>query len=117
MILLIVFSLLFFFGVIVASAWNPNNPASVEDYIHYIAGKEKVNVSMVLSIAKCESGIRANAIGDKGKSFGVFQIYLPAHPYITKEQALNPWFNINWAIDRMAEGKWNMWSCYKNMWP
>ena len=110
--LLVIISLMFAFAL-VASAWNPNNPAHIEEYIHYVAGKEGVSVSKVLSIARCESGFKMGAIHstDKEYSVGVFQINLKAHPYITLEQALNPFFNISWAIDRMREGLWNWWTC------
>lgn len=118
-IMLIIFSLLFLFGVLIASqianAWSVDNPAHIEEYIYYLSAKEQINVSKVLAIARCESKINKDAIGDNGKSFGVFQIHLPSHPTITKEQALNPWFNISWSIDRMKEGKWKMWSCYKTV--
>lgn len=113
-LVLTITSLMFLFGII-ASAWTADNPESVKEYVYYLAAKEDLNVGLVLAIAKCESNTRAKAIGDGGNSFGVFQIHLPSHPQITKEQALNPFWNINWAIDRMVEGKWKMWSCWKKL--
>lgn len=100
---------------ILASAWDADNPESVKEYIHYVASKEGVNVGWALTIAHCESGITAGAIHQSPKEYsvGVFQINLKAHPYITREQALNPFFNIGWAIDRMREGKWSWWSCFR----
>lgn len=105
----------FLFGAVIASAWDANNPESVEDYIHYVASREHVSVAKVLAIARCESGIRANAVGDNGKSYGVFQIHLPSHPTISKEQALNPFFNISWAIGQMKAGRWSMWTCNRTL--
>lgn len=45
------------------------------------------------------------------KSYGLAMIHLPDHPYITREQATDPDF----AIDYMAEhlGRDVTWSCYK----
>ena len=44
-------------------------------------------IDRAVAIAKCESGLRTTAVGDGGKSFGVWQIHLPAHPDITAQQA------------------------------
>ena len=78
-----------------------------------MASREGVDINRVMAIARCESRLRAGAIGDHGRSYGVFQIHLPSHPTISKEQALNPFFNIGWSIDNMAKGRWSMWSCDK----
>ena len=91
-----------------------DNPEHITEYINYVALKEKVNVSDVLAIAKCESGFNKNAINstEKEYSVGVFQINLKVHKDVTEEQALNPWFNIGWAIDQMTKGKFSMWTCW-----
>ena len=64
------------------------------------------------AIAKCESNFNPKAIGDHGKSVGVFQIYLPAHPEVSKAEALNPYFSLVWAIDKFHKGEIGIWSCY-----
>jgi len=45
-------------------------------------------------------------------SFGVAQIHLPSHPTITKEQAINPLFSLNWMAEQWSQGNQWMWSCY-----
>lgn len=106
---------MFFSGVIVASAWDMDNKESVKDYIIYVAQREQVNVGMALKVAQCESGFNRNALNHtaKERSVGVFQINLKAHTDITEEQARNPFWNINWAIDRLKEGLWHWWTCAK----
>lgn len=56
----------------------------------------------VKALAKMESGERTEAVGDNGTSYGIFQIHLPAHPTITKEQATDPEFSTYWTIDNLV---------------
>ncbi len=65
------------------------------------------------AIVKCESNFKPKAIGDHGKSYGIFQINLPTHPEITKAQAKDPYWSINWAIDQQAKGNLGIWTCAK----
>lgn len=60
-----------------------------------------------------ESTWNPNAIGDGGKSHGLVQIYLPAHPNITKEQAHDPEFAINFIIDEFKKGNEKKWTCWR----
>lgn len=70
-----------------------------------------------LATAKCESKLQADAVGDKGTSFGIFQIHLPAHRGVTKAQALDPWFAAEWAANEFSKGNANIWSCYRILYP
>ena len=120
MILASLITFTFLFGAILkVSAWDANNPENIKAYVAYVASKEGVNVQDALDVAHCESRYRKGAIRDSINdpanpkddeySVGIFQINILAHTNITKEQALHPWFNINWAIDKLAQGKWSMW--------
>ena len=60
----------------------------------------------------CESGFKYDSLGDKGTSFGIAQIHLPAHLNITKEQALDPYWAINWSVEQFKKGNARIWSCY-----
>ena len=51
--------------------------------------------------------------GERELSFGLVQIHLPAHPNITKEQATDPEFAIDFLAKNIAKGKASMWTCYK----
>lgn len=69
--------------------------------------------SLADKIITCESEWNPNAVGDHGTSFGLVQIHLPAHPEITKEQALDPAFSINYLKRELAAGHASQWSCYR----
>lgn len=64
---------------------------------------------------KCESDFNSQAIGDFGTSFGISQIHLSAHPEITKAQALDPLWSINWSAKQFALGNARIWSCYRQV--
>lgn len=121
---------LFLFGAIIASAWDENNPAHIEEYIHYVASKEGVPVGEALAIANCESRYRKNALRDSINnpenphddeySVGIYQINLKYHN-LSKEEAYNPFRNISYAMDlywqKGRDGeplKWRPWrNCAK----
>lgn len=65
----------------------------------------------MLKIAKCESSLRPDAIGDHGTSIGVMQIHLPAHPSVTKEQMLDPEQNIAEAKRIYDKSGYLAWTC------
>jgi len=84
-----------------------------------------VSIPLMNQIVHCESGFNPNLqsshrykhsryapVGSRELSFGAVQIHLPAHPHITKEQALNPEFAIDFLASNLAKGKGKMWSCY-----
>lgn len=45
-----------------------------------------------------ESGWNLTSVGDNGTSFGPFQIHLPAHPGVTKQQAEDPAFAVSYML-------------------
>jgi hypothetical protein len=91
------------------TAWNA--PIIIEAYsVHY-----GIEAKPLIDTMYCESRFAANAIGDKGTSFGIAQIHLSSHPGITREEALNPFFAIDWAASQFAAGNQNIWSCYRTL--
>lgn len=82
-----------------------------------------VNENHLLGTLMCESGLRSiqsripSNIGPNGQedSWGVAQIYLPAHPEITKEQALDADFAIRWAAKEFASGRAKQWTCWRTL--
>lgn len=56
------------------------NDRDIQSMIVRIAKEEGVDPAIMLSIAQQESGFNPNAVGDGGKSFGLFQIHSSAHP-------------------------------------
>jgi hypothetical protein len=67
------------------------------------------------AVIKCESGHNPNAVGDHGYSFGLVQIYLPAHPDISKEQALDPEFALDFLASHLANRQGYFWTCWRNL--
>lgn len=54
-------------------------------------------------------------VGDREQSFGLVQIHIPAHPSITKEQAKDPEFALEFLAKNLAAGKAGMWTCSKTV--
>lgn len=69
----------------------------------------------MMEVISCESSFNPNAIGDSGKSYGLSQIHTPSHPDITKEQALDPDFAIEYMAVQFSKGNQWMWSCYNKL--
>lgn len=96
---------------------------SVEDLIIETFGD---NWKIAYAVARAESGLREDAIGDHtldfrgkdgkvyGMSLGVFQIrYLPGRPKV--KDLLDAKFNIEYAYKLSKGGTdWSPWSAYKN---
>ncbi len=65
------------------------------------------------AIAKCESGLNSSALGDKGKSVGLFQIHLPSHPNISRTDAKDPYFSLAFAIEQYYSDNLDIWTCHR----
>jgi hypothetical protein len=67
-------------------------------------------------VLMCESGasttIQSHHIlkGVREESYGLVQIHLPSHPHITKEQAIDPEFAIDYIAKHLTNGT-DRWSC------
>jgi len=103
-----------------AYAWDINNKESWRDYAYYVASKEGLNVGAFMATLKCEGDFYngqsyvKNPSGPNGRedSWGVVQIHLPSHPEITKDQATNPFWSINWMADEWLKGNEWKWTCW-----
>lgn len=114
-------SFLFLFGLVFkVNAWSTDKE-SLRDYAVYLAIHENLNVGEFLATLKCEGDFYngqskiLNPEGPNGyeDSWGVVQIHLPSHPTITKEQALNPFWALNWMSNEWAsKGNKKIWSCW-----
>lgn len=71
-----------------------------------------VATSTINAVVKCESGYNPKVVGDNGTSFGLVQIHQPAHKQITKEQAFDPEFAIDFLASNLAKGNGRLWTCY-----
>ena len=82
------------------------NPEYVKAMIVKIGrdqGLDDNEIQFALAIAAKESGFNVNAVGDKGSSFGAFQINKPAHP--DYNAGLDPIGNITYGV-RFAANKY-----------
>lgn len=91
------------------TVWNA--PVIIEAY----AVRYGIPSEPLIGTLRCESGFDKSAVGDKGTSYGVAQIHLPAHPEVSKEEALNPWFAIDWAAYQFSIGNQNIWTCHRQL--
>lgn len=86
------------------------------------------DIKEMLATIECESHWNIHSIGDGGNSYGLVQIYLPAHaePMKNKEgkvvlsavsgvEALNPFFSLEWMAKAFSLGKQHMWTCWRNL--
>jgi hypothetical protein len=90
---------------------------------YYYADLHKVSRETMVKVINCEnrdwipnlqSGI-INKKGERERSFGLAQIHLPSWKNISYEQATNPDFSLNFMAEKLAEGKGNLWTCYRKL--
>lgn len=108
---------MFCFGAIIASASTEAEikmelKETIDKYIRAMAVEYGVDAELAVDIAHCESGLNHLAVGDKGKSFGLWQIHLPAHPSVTTTMALDPIWATEWAMPRLKDTPY-IWTCAK----
>jgi Transglycosylase SLT domain len=78
--------------------------------LHYGA-----NPQDLLDTLYCESHFNAGSIhrhDGKGDSVGTAQINSHYHPEISRSEALDPIWSIEWAAQQFAAGRQKEWSCY-----
>jgi len=86
---------------------------SVNELITASAKKYSVQRQIIANVINCESTSKVNAVGDGGRSFGLVQIFLPAHPEISKEQALDPVFAVDYLAKELSLGRGSAWTCFR----
>lgn len=64
---------------------------------------------------KGQSRIPANGPNGKEDSWGICQIHLPSHPTITRAQALDPEWCLEWSAKQFQNGRARMWTEYRNL--
>ena len=88
--------------------------ARVEQIIVEAAIRHEIDSSRFLAVAKCESSLLPDVVGDGGHSVGLFQINLPSHPYVTKELASDPYWASEWSAKKFKENP-RIWTCYQQL--
>jgi hypothetical protein len=94
-------------------------PLSIQGTIDAYARLYGVSAKELYDILNCESGLNPQAEGDKENgqftSFGISQIHLIAHPDITKAEALDYDFSIQFMAEQISKGNAQIWTCAKIM--
>jgi hypothetical protein len=83
--------------------------------VEHFAAQYHVSAKKMLNTMQCESSLNVSAVGDEGHSFGLAQIYLPAHKTITQAQAQNAVFASEFMAQEFSEGHQNEWTCYRQI--
>lgn len=74
-----------------------------------------VDPQVAQGIAGKESKFHCEAIGDHGTSHGCWQIHLPAHKEISKEQAHDIIWSTQWSLQEIKEKGCGIWSTCKEV--
>ena len=112
-ILVLVLVTAFSLQIALAQAPITTSKPTVESVIKSYAALYGVSSEKMMNTLKCESGLDPTKIGDNGTSYGIAQIHLVAHPDVTKEQALDRDFSIEWMAQKFKDGQAHIWTCYR----
>lgn len=91
------------------------NEYTTQELVAHFASQYQVSEKQMLATIRCESSFNEKAVGDGGKSFGLSQIHLPSHPTVTKEQATNKVFAVEFMAKAFAKKQQRMWTCWRNI--
>lgn len=95
--------------------------ATLDPMIARYADKYGVSYSEMYKTIECESGfdptiqsLHKDPTGPNGRedSWGLVQIHLPDHPSVTRAEATDPDFALDFMAKSFAAGHASMWSCY-----
>lgn len=83
---------------------------TIEQLIDEKALQYGVSAEQLYFTLNCESSMNPKALNPHGEfSVGLSQINLEAHTSVTREQAEQPEFAIDFMAKNLAQGKWKMW--------
>jgi hypothetical protein len=89
--------------------------------VNEYANKYGVDANQMLETIRCESvgfkNVQSGHIlkGVREDSWGIAQINLYWNPEVTKEQALNPDFSVEFMAKKFSQGKYHRWTCWRNI--
>lgn len=94
---------------------------TIHDLIRWYAGKYGVSDSVMETVINCETGgtfdpsIQSFSYKDgvRENSWGISQIDLDYWPEITKVEALDEDFALNFMASKLSQGQGHLWSCYR----
>jgi hypothetical protein len=98
-----------------AATISTTTPDALRAYARGVALREGLNADHFVGTIACESGFDPDAVGDQGTSLGLAQIHLPAHPDITRAEALDPYFSIDWMASQWQADNASAWTCWRQL--
>ena len=93
----------------------------IRDLIAVYASKYGANAGQMLETVRCESvgfkNVQSKHIlnGVREDSWGIAQINLYWNPEVTKEQALDPYFSMDFMAKKFSKGNADRWTCYRSI--
>lgn len=87
---------------------------SIPALISHYAAEYGISHTELYKTLWCESRFNPKAVGDGGNSHGIAQIYLKFHPDVSKAEAQDPHFAIEWTARKFKEGNARLWTCWRN---
>lgn len=87
----------------------------MEGLIRWHAARNGVDPDGMVAVARCESSLNRYALGDGGKSRGIFQIHSGWHPEVSDAVAYDPDLASEWAAGRFADGYAREWTCARSL--
>lgn len=91
----------------------PEKNLTIREIISIEAREHNVSEEVMNKVINCESEYNPQAVGDQGHSYGLVQIHNLYHPEVTKAQALDPEFAIDFLATNLELGNGKLWSCYR----
>lgn len=85
------------------------------------AGLSEAKIGQIIAVVECESqfeNVQSRCLyknGERELSFGISQIHLPAHPNITKEQALDIEFAVDFIVNAWVNNEQSKWTCARKL--
>lgn len=85
--------------------------SEIIEMLAYKAIENDIKPKYLIALANCESSLNPTVQSKfkqsygQERSFGLFQIHVQAHKSVTVEQAKDPVFNTEWAIEEIKKGK------------
>lgn len=91
---------------------SPNtDPESLGAYAEIVAMEHGLDVKRFIFTLNCEGHWDRYAVGDRGLAIGVAQIRKDYWPSITKAQAEDPYWSIQWMAEEWSAGHADYWTC------
>lgn len=87
----------------------------VDALITKYAAQYDVSAEVMTKVVTCESYEDTQAIGDSGNSLGLVQIDILYHPEVTRAEAFDPDFALNFLASNLAKNRGYLWTCYREM--